>query len=201
MKAIVIGGSGATGKELIRHLLADPRFQAVTALVRKPFFDPHAKLTEVIVDFESLSNYSQHIQGDVAFSCLGTTLKDAGSKAAQWRVDHDYQLEFATLAKANGVESFVLLSAIGASPKSSIFYSRMKGELEESIQKLDFTHLVICKPGAIDRPGTTRAGEKAMINVLRMFNSIGLFKRYAPITTDHLAQSLITSYFNPIPVP
>lgn len=196
MKAIVIGGSGATGKELIKHLLADSRFQTVTALVRKPFFDPHPKLAEIIVDFELLSTYSQHIQGDVAFSCLGTTLKDAGSKAAQWRVDYDYQLEFATLAKTNGIERFVLLSSMGANPKSSIFYSRMKGELEESIKKLGFTHLVIRKPGGIDRPGTTRTGEKAMINVLKMFNSIGLFKRYAPITTDHLAQSIIAASFN-----
>ncbi|MBD1432558.1 NAD(P)H-binding protein [Sphingobacterium sp. DN00404] len=195
MKAIVIGGTGATGKELVAQLLEDNRFDAVTVLVRRDFFSQQAKLTEIVVDFEKLSDYKAYIQGDVAFSCLGTTLKDAGSKDAQWRVDHDYQLEFASIAKASGVESFLLLSAFGANAKSSLFYNKMKGSLEENIKKLNFTQLVILHPGGIERPDSDRKGEKAMIKLLKAFNAIGLFKRYEPLSTKRLAKAMIASYF------
>ncbi len=195
MKAIVIGGTGATGKELVAQLLEDNRFDAVTVLVRRNFFSQQAKLIEIVVDFEKLSDYKAYIQGDVAFSCLGTTLKDAGSKDAQWRVDHDYQLEFASIAKASGVESFLLLSAFGANAKSSLFYNKMKGSLEENIKKLNFTQLVILHPGGIERPDSDRKGEKAMIKLLKAFNAIGLFKRYEPLSTKRLAKAMIASYF------
>lgn len=195
MKAIIIGGTGATGKELVTQLLEDQCFEAVTVLVRRPFFESHPKLTEIIMDFEKLNDYQKEITGDVAFSTLGTTLKDAGSKDAQWRVDHDYQLEFAKIAKANGVESFVLLSAFGADVNSSFFYNKMKGTLEENMQKLNFSQLTVLHPGGIDRPDSTRAGEKMMMKGLKAFNTIGIFKAYAPISTQRLAKAMIASYF------
>ena len=195
MKAIIIGGTGATGKELVDQLLEDQRFEAVTVLVRRPFFESHPKLTEIIMDFEKLNDYQKEITGDVAFSTLGTTLKDAGSKDAQWRVDHDYQLEFAKIAKANGVESFVLLSAFGADVNSSFFYNKMKGTLEENMQKLNFPQLAVLHPGGIDRPDSTRTGEKVMMKALKAFNVIGIFKAYAPISTQRLAKAMIASYF------
>lgn len=195
MKAIIIGGTGATGKELVAQLLEDQRFEAVTVLVRRPYFEAHPKLTEIIVDFEKLNDYQHKITGDVAFSTLGTTLKDAGSKDAQWRVDHDYQLEFAKIAKANGVESFVLLSAFGADVNSSFFYNKMKGTLEENMQKLNFSQLTVLHPGGIDRSDSTRTGEKVMMKALKAFNAIGVFKAYAPISTQRLAKAMIASYF------
>jgi len=195
MKAIVIGGSGATGRELVNQLLEDGRFDGVTALVRRPYFEDHPKLRELLIDFENLDEHQDEIRGEIAFSCLGTTLKDAGSKEAQWRVDHDYQLEFASRAKANGVEHFVLMSAMGANPKSSIFYNKMKGTLEQNLLKLNFDRLIILHPGGIERPGSTRKGERAMIKALKAFNAIGLFKDYEPIKTDRLAKAMIASVF------
>lgn len=195
MKAIIIGGTGATGKELVKQLLEDARFKEVVVLVRRPYFDEHKKLKEVIVDFENLNNHADMIQGDVAFSCLGTTLKDAGSKDAQWRVDHDYQLEFASVAKANGVKDFVLISAFGADAKSFFFYSKMKGTLEDNIRKLGFSRLIVMQPGGIDRPGTTRKGEAFGMRFLKVLNTIGLFKGYAPLPTRDLAQAMIEALF------
>lgn len=196
MKAIVIGGTGATGKELVTQLLNDTRFKEVTALVRRPYFGGHIKLKEIIVDFDKLEEYIDDIQGDVAFSCLGTTLKDAGGKEAQWRVDHDYQLKFAALCKESGVDSFILLSAAGADSKSMIFYNKMKGTLEESVKALGFNKLLIIHPGAIDRPNTTRTGEKWMIKVLRSLNSVGILRGYAAISTKRLALAMINAYFS-----
>lgn len=195
MKAIVIGGTGATGRELVKQLLDDPKFDEIVALVRRPFFGGHIKLKEVIVDFDTLEQHQELVQGDVAFSCLGTTLKDAGGKAEQWRVDHDYQLKFAAIAKENGIRSFVLLSAAGADSKSMIFYNKMKGSLEESVKALGFDNLIIIQPGAIDRPNSTRTGEKWMINVLRALNGIGVLNKYAAISTSRLARAMINAYF------
>lgn len=195
MKAIIIGGTGATGREVVKQLLEDTRFDAVTVLVRRPYFAQHPKLTEIVVDFEKLEDHNDAVRGDVAFSCLGTTLKDAGSKDAQWRVDHDYQLEFAKIAQANGVETFVLMSAFGANAKSNIFYNRMKGTLEENLKLLDFKRLLMLHPGGIERPNSTRTGEKTMMGVLKAFNAIGLFKGYAPIHAARLAKGMIASAF------
>jgi uncharacterized protein YbjT (DUF2867 family) len=195
MEAIVIGGSGATGRELVRLLLEDVRFSKVRVLVRRPYFEQHDKLEEIVVDFDKLSSYQNHIKGDVAFSCLGTTLKDAGSKDAQWHIDYDYPLDLAQLAFKNGSFHFVLLSAIGADAKSSIFYNRMKGSLEEAIKKIGFKHLMILQPGFIERPNSNRFGEKVGLKVITFFNSLGFFRQYAPIKTDHLARAMIESVF------
>lgn len=195
MRAIIIGGTGATGKELVAQLLDDSRFDEIVALVRRPYFGERAKLQEVVIDFEKLSDHRALIQGDVAFSCLGTTLKDAGSKDAQWRVDHDYQLEFASIAKNNEVEGFVLMSAFGANAKSAFFYNKMKGKLEENISKLNFKQFVILHPGGIERPGSVRKGEKFAVKLIKMLNAIGIFKGYEPMPTKRLAKAMIASFF------
>ena len=194
MNALVIGGTGATGRELVAQLLEDARFDTITVLVRRPYFDANPKLIEMVVDFEKLEHYRDKIRGHVAFSTLGTTLKDAGSKAAQWRVDHDYQLAFARIAKENGVESFVLLSALGANAHSSFFYNKMKGTLEQHMQQLDFRHLLILHPGGIERPNSTRTGERVMIKALKICNAVGILKGYAPISTQRLAKAMIVSF-------
>lgn len=196
MKAVVIGGSGATGRELVLQLLADYRVESVVALVRKPFFMPDPKLKEVIVDFDHLEQYAAFIDADVAFSTLGTTLKQAGSKKKQWRVDYEYQLKFAQLARMNHVFTFVLLSSAQASPKSKFFYSRMKGMLEEKIKHLDFPKLIILRSGLIDRPKTDRRGEKIALKVIKVFNALGILKNYKPITTVDLAKVIVDRSFD-----
>ncbi|SMG14304.1 NAD(P)H-binding protein [Sphingobacterium psychroaquaticum] len=192
MKAVVLGATGATGKALIQALLADERFDTVIALTRRPFFAPHAKLKEVIVDFTSPDIFNDAFQeADIAYSCMGTTLKDAGSKEAHWRVDYDYQLNFAAYCRNIGVSCFVLLSAIGSKATSPFFYSRMKGELDHMVRGLGFPKLRIVQPAAILRPESTRAVEVFMGKASAAFSKIGLFRDYAPISTTDLAKVLI----------
>jgi len=191
MRALVIGATGATGRELVKQLLADARFTEVVAFVRRPYFDEQPKLIECIVDFENLAASADYIYGDVAFSCLGTTLKDAGSKAAQWHVDHDYQLEFAQWCQTKEVRHFLLLSAVGVDPNSNFFYNKMKGVLEMEVRALHFDQLTIVQPGLILRPNSDRVGEVFAGKVLLFFNKLGLFKRYAPISTAKLASIFV----------
>lgn len=191
MKAIVIGATGATGKYLVQELIHDHQFEEVTVFVRRASFAPHPQLKEVVVDFNQLEKYKASVSADVAFSVMGTTLKDAGSKEAQWKVDYEYQYEFAKLCAAQKVNTFVLLSAVGASPTSSLFYSRMKGELEVAIQPFNFEKLLIFRPASLKRPQSNRLGEKVMTALVSGLNAVGLFKNYHVIHVKDLAKALI----------
>lgn len=190
MKALIIGATGATGKDLVDELLNDSEYQTITTFVRKASGKRHPKLTEHVVDLSKPADYANLISGDVFFSTLGTTLKAAGSKENQWKIDFDIPAKFAELAKQNGVSSFVLVSALGASAKSNIFYSKMKGELEERISALNFKQYVIFRPGILERPETDRFGEKAAVHVIKFFNTLGMFKNYRPLPTKLLAEKL-----------
>lgn len=191
MKAVVIGGSGATGKELVNDLLQDASFTNVVVLLRKNMPITHPKLVQVIVQFDRLQDYATQIYGDVAFSCLGTTRNAAGSKEEQWKVDHDYQLCFASIARENGIPVFVLLSAANVSKSSSFFYNRMKGTLEENIRALHFQKLLIFRPGMIIRPHSDRIGERIGLSVLKFLNRLKIFLRYEPLHTSLIAKAMV----------
>jgi uncharacterized protein YbjT (DUF2867 family) len=190
MKAIVIGATGATGKSLVNLLLTDPDYREVVIFVRKSTERQHAKLTEHVVDLAHPESFSGLVNGDVFFSCLGTTLKDAGSKENQWKIDVDIPAKFAAVAKRNNVTKCVLVSAYGASKSSKLFYSRMKGELEEIILELAFQQTIIFKPGILERPQSDRIGEKIAVRAIRFLNTLGLFQSQRPLPTDLLAEKL-----------
>ncbi len=191
MKVVLIGGSGATGRALIQLMLKSKEVTEIVVLLRRVSFDEHIKLKQVIIDFENLTDFEREIQGDIAISCLGTTLKDAGSKDAQWKIDHDLNLQFAALAKKNGFPTFLLLSALLADPASKIFYNRMKGTLEQDVKALNFNRLIIFQPGGLIRPNTDRFGEKTAITTLRILNSIGLFKSYKPLSVAQVPSAIL----------
>ena len=190
MKALIIGATGATGKDLVTQLLADDTYSEVHCFVRKPLALTHPKLHAHVVDFETPEAWADLLRGDVAFSCLGTTLAVAGSKEAQWCVDYDYQYNFAKLCRNNGVPTFVLISAAGAKAPSKLFYNRMKGQLEDAIKALGFARLLIFQPSVLVRKGSDRKGEQLGLKMIAFLNKLGLFKRYRPMPTDILAQKI-----------
>lgn len=190
MKALVIGATGATGQDLVRVLLDDSNYVQVTIFVRRASGLSHSKLSEIITDFDHLENVSASITGDVWFSCLGTTLKQAGSKTGQWQVDYEIPVKFAEMARKNGISRAVLLSAYGASPTSRIFYSRMKGTLEEKIKSIGFGQYIIFRPGLLLRKDTDRTGERVSGQLLKILNKIGLFKKFRPMPTLTLAEKM-----------
>ena len=193
MKALVIGATGATGKDLVNKLLEDKDFQEVHAFVRRPLNIKNEKLKAHVVDFEKPEEWKDLVKGDVAFSCLGTTLKDAGSKDAQRKVDFDYQYQFAKNAKENEVEDYILVSSYGANPNSKIFYSRMKGELEKEVKNLHFNKMTIFQPGMLERKDSDRTGEVLGGKIIKFANKLGICESQKPLPTDVLAQAMINS--------
>ena len=193
MKALVIGATGATGKDLVHQLLNDPDYKEVDVFVRKPLNIENPKLKNHIVDFEKPEEWQDLVKGNVAFSCLGTTLKSAGSKEAQRKVDYDYQYNFAKTAKQNNVDDYILVSSYGADPNSKIFYSKMKGDLEKSVKDLHFNKITIFQPGMLERKDTERTGEVLGGKIIKFANKLGMFENQKPLPTEVLAKAMINS--------
>lgn len=196
MNALLIGATGATGTDLLKKLLNDTSFDEVAVFVRKPIAVTNDKLKVHVVDFDRPEEWNHLVKGDVAFSCLGTTLKAAGSKEAQRKVDYDYQYNFARTAKENNVAHFILVSSFGANSKSDFFYSQIKGELEDVVKKLTFKKTTIFNPGMLQRKNTDRPGEVVAQKVLQFINMLGLFKKHKPLSTEVLAQAMMNAAKN-----
>ncbi|WP_293336369.1 oxidoreductase [Parvibaculum sp.] len=148
--ALVAGATGLVGGHLVRQLIEDPAYAKTIVLTRRPLDGVTSpKLQTIIADFDALDDVLPDIVAEDAFCALGTTIKKAGSQPAFARVDHDYIVSFARAAKAAGVRRFLLVSAMGADPASSIFYSRVKGETERDVAALGFETLHIFRPGLI----------------------------------------------------
>ena len=192
MKAIIIGATGATGKDLVDLLLQDSAFDAIHVFVRHPLTISDPLITTHIVDFEKIDTWKSEIRGDVLFSCLGTTLRAAGSQEAQWKVDYDYQFNVAKAAHDNGVETIVLMSSVGANPQSSFFYPKMKGKLEEAVKLLGFPNTIIVRPPSLIRRNSDRWGEKVGVVVLKALNKVGILRSLKPMSTEAVAKAMLT---------
>jgi len=181
-----------TGSELLKLLLMTDQYTEVTSFSRKATGLSHPKFTEHIIDFDKPEKWQNLVKGDVLFSCLGTTLKKAGSKEAQRKIDFEYQYEFAKAGLNNGVATHVLISSAGASVKSPFFYSRIKGELDEAVQILGFKNSIIFRPAQLyGNRVEKRIAEKSALKFMFFLNALGLLKKYKPIHAEELARAMI----------
>ena len=192
LHALVIGATGATGSELVNKLLIDDEFSHVTIFVRTAPNIKHEKLKIHEIDFKDLEKYKDKIKGDILFSALGTTKKDAGGKDQQYEIDYTYQYKFAKIAAENEVAIYSLVSSVGANAKSSFFYPKIKGSLEEAVKKLNFQKIDIFQPPMLIRqPDLMRDGEKSGIKILNRLNKIGILKSQKPLSVEALAEKML----------
>tara|TARA_B100001057_G_scaffold150069_1_gene150023 strand:+ start:1511 stop:2263 length:753 start_codon:yes stop_codon:yes gene_type:complete len=193
LHAIVIGATGATGQQIVAQLLEDNAFDKISIFVRKTPHYSHDKLMIHKIDFSRLADYKDLIKGDVLFSALGTTIKEAGSKKNQYLVDYTYQYEFAKMAAENSISRYALVSSIGADQKSLFFYPKIKGELEVSVKLLKFQKIHIYQPPILIRPTElSRTYEKIAIPIFKSFNKIRLLKSQKPLDVSSLAKKMIS---------
>lgn len=186
------------GGLLLRQLLDAPEYDRVIALGRRPLAVAHPKLQQVGVDFSALEKVTAELRCAAAFCCLGTTIKQAGSRDAFRAVDHAAVLAFAWLARRNGAESFFVVSALGANAQSRVFYNRVKGETEEALEVLAFPTLGIFRPsllrGARPQP---RLGERLGGVVLWVAEPLllGGLKKYRAIQAEVVARAMLRCSF------
>ena len=189
--ALIVGATGLIGGQLLELLLADDRYSKVTALSRKPLLINHSKLDNVVVDFNRLSEYFDRLSADDVFCCLGTTMKQAGSPEAFRKVDFEYPLEIAKITKGLGAKQFLIITALGASKKSSFYYNKVKGEVEEAIGNQGFESYHIFRPSFLQgKRIESRAGEEAT----KVFFSIFGFlvpKKFKAIDSNKVARAML----------
>lgn len=192
MKALIIGSTGATGTEITKQLIEQEEFTEVHVFVRNIPTINHPKLNVHKVDFNEINSWSDQLIGDVLFLAMGTTLKTAGSKEAQYKVDVTYQYETAKAAANNNVSKLILVSSIGANQNSIFFYPKIKGKLEEMVKKLNFKSIYILRPPVLDRgEAMMRPTERKTIAFIKRLNKFGLLVSQKPMTTFFLASKMI----------
>lgn len=201
-RVVIAGATGVVGSHALEELVRRADVEQVIALGRRLLSAAHPKLVSKVANFQSAGAMAAELpQGVAAALCaLGTTMKQAGSKEAFRKVDHDAVVAFAKAAKERGAKRFVLVSSIGASAKAASFYLRTKGETEDALAALGFEQVTFLRPSLLDDEGTRpdqRAGERLTLPVMRaVFKVVGKTSRYAPITATTVGRALVRLAFD-----
>jgi len=192
--ALVAGASGLVGSHLLRLLLESPAYDRVTVLVRRELPLAHKKLTQRLIDFDRLAQVADFPRVHDVFCCLGTTRKQAGSPDAFRKVDFTYVVELARMAVRHRATQFLVVTSLGADPRSRVFYSRVKGETEAAVRRLQFDGILIFRPSLLlglrseRRPAEWLA---AVASPLVSWVLVGPLARYRPITAAAVARAMV----------
>ena len=199
-RAVVFGSSGFVGSHLLCELLNSLDYGQVTAVARKSLNITHAKLRTVIGDYNTLVDVKSEIAADEVFIALGTTRANSPEKAEYYRVDHEYPVLAARIAKERGAKSVFLVTAVGANPNSKFFYVRTKGETERDVIALNFEHTHIFRPSMIvgKRKEKRSMLEEALMSYWPALDPllIGKGNKYRGITGEDIAKAMVKSAKN-----
>jgi uncharacterized protein YbjT (DUF2867 family) len=194
---LVLGATGLVGRECVAQFAAAPQFERVTALVRRslPASLRRPDVTERVVDFDRLQDSAASFSVSHIVCALGTTIKTAGSQAQFRRVDYEYPLAAARIGVDRGARHFLLVSALGANATSRVFYSRVKGELEDAIRALSYQSITIVRPSLLLGPREElRIGE-----VIGKFLAPLAPRRYKPVAGSRVAAALVQAAIRDAP--
>lgn len=189
--AIVIGATGLVGRALVDLLAEAEHICKIITLTRTSAEHPSTKVFNQVVNFDHLEDHTESFNADLLFSCLGTTLKQAGTVAAQRKVDLDYQFKAAQIAANMGVDHYLLVSSSGANEKSNSPYLKMKGILEQRIKSLPFKRISIFQPSLlIGQRADFRLVEKIGSYLMTALCVIPWLRRFRPITGKQVAAKM-----------
>jgi uncharacterized protein YbjT (DUF2867 family) len=198
-KAIIAGASGLIGSSLLIILLNDPSYAEVTVLVRKKTGIIHPKLTEIILDFDRLDDFTGDINGHALFCCIGTTKNKTPNLTDYYKIEHDYPIKLGQLAAKNGVNQYHYVSSIGADKNSAAYYTRYKGQTEYDLQQLNLPSLHIYRPSILTGERKDyRPMEKFATGLMYIINPllIGSLKKYRSIPAKTVAMAMYKQSIN-----
>jgi len=194
--ALLVGATGLVGSFLLQRLLASERYARVIVWARRDIGKTHPKLKVEIVDFERLEE--RRVEAEDVYCCLGTTIKQAGSQAAFRRVDHDYPVALARASARDGVKRLLVVSALGANPDATVFYNRVKGEMEETVRATGVPKTVFFRPSLLVGPrAQVRVGERVGLVVGMLLGP--LLGKYRPIHADVVAAAMLKAAERDLP--
>lgn len=189
----LVGATGLVGGELLSILSSIQEVSRVKAVTRRPLGKVPARTENIILDLDSLANHAEALKAPVFVCCLGTTIKQAGSQEAFRKVDYQYVIEFAKLAEKSGAQKFLVVSAMGANAESSIFYNKVKGEMERDLKKLHIPQIEIFRPSLIlGNRKEKRTAEELFQKLNPVMNFIlqGPLKKYRGIEASDIAKAM-----------
>ena len=192
--ALVLGATGLVGGKLVEQLLHDDRYAAVRVFGRRKLDREHPKLEEFIGDLLQFESFAHDFVGDEVFCCIGTTKAKTPDQNSYYKIDYGIPVAAARLAQKKRINTFLVVSALGADPKSPIFYNRVKGEMEASVLALDIPKTHIVQPSLIGgNRQEKRAGESLFKGLLGVLNGImiGPLQKYRMILPDTIAAAMI----------
>jgi uncharacterized protein YbjT (DUF2867 family) len=190
---LLLGASGLVGGECLKLLIHDGQYEKITVLTRSPLTTDiqDSRVDHHIIDFDRLGEYRHFMKADHVICALGTTIKKAGTKENFYRVDFTYSHEIAKMASEQGAEHYLLVSAMGADSGSSIFYNRVKGELEQAVQKLSYRSVSIFRPSLIlGQRHERRITEQVSKTIAELF-SFAIPERYKPVQAVDIARTIL----------
>jgi len=193
--ALIAGATGLVGSELLQMLVKSDHYKTIHVITRRPIETGSDKLVTHIADPETIENLVIHEKMDHAFCALGTTIKKAKTRENFRRIDHDYVLAFAKKVVGFGAEKFMVVSSLGANPKSLFFYNRVKGEVEQALKQVQFKHLFIFRPSLLlGKRKEQRTGEEIAARLYRVLEPlfIGKLKKYKGIEAATVAKAMIS---------
>lgn len=194
MKAVLFGSTGLIGTNILRLLNSSNEFTSITSFVRKRSDIVPSKVKEIVTDFQNIEEYKDEFACDVCFISIGTTIKQAGSQEKFKEVDYTFVFNIARLCKIMDVKSVLVVSSLGADPNSTVFYSRVKGEMERDVSKLELNSLYFFRPSLLlgDRKDF-RIGEKVgeVVSGVFSFVFVGGLKKYKPISAEIVAKAML----------
>jgi len=194
ISACVVGASGLVGREVVTQLCADAEVDVVHLIVRRKIdgFAGVPKIVQHLIDFDNMAQV-QWPKCDAIFSCLGTTIKTAGSQAAFRKVDFDYVVESAKYLRQAGTQRFMVVSAMGADSKSLVFYNRVKGDMETAIASLGYGAVSIFRPSFLTGERVEkRSGERVALFLMNFGDHL-LPKKYRSIPARAVARAMVTA--------
>jgi uncharacterized protein YbjT (DUF2867 family) len=192
--ALLLGSTGLVGGHVLERLLATPAYGRVVAPARRPLGRADTKLEAPVLDLGRMEERPELFGVDDVFCCLGTTIRAAGSQEAFRRVDLEYPAAAARLAARGGARRFLIVTAMGASPRSRIFYNRVKGEVEAAVRAQPLESVVILRPSLLlGERGERRAGEEAGKVAMKVlgFALVGPLRRYRAVEADAVAAAMV----------
>ena len=192
--AIILGATGLTGNILLHKLLADDRYRQIKIFTRKPLRFENPKVTEILCDLLDVDSYKENFYGDEIFCCIGTTTKKTPDKELYKKIDFGIPVSAAKLCKQNEIDTFIVMSSIGANTNSSIFYSRTKGEMEDTVLEQKIGNTFILRPSMIGgNRNESRVGEKVGSILMKVLNPlfIGSLRKYRIIDAEIIANAMI----------
>ncbi len=189
--AIILGATGLTGSHLLKLLLEDETFSKVVVFTRRETGIKHPKLEEHIIDLLQLDNYKELFKGDVVFCCIGTTKAKTPNKKAYKAIDYGIPVTAAKLAKQNNIDNYLVISAMGASETSKVFYNKLKGEMEREVLAQKIAHTYLLQPSLIvGERSEKRGGEKFAEVIMRTFGFL-IPEKYKMIQGKTIAKAMV----------